>query len=85
MGIYNWNNGSPDLMLFERNGVVLGRSSATRPIRAAARRDQTQGPGGRPNMVAFLQDGVERIRGRGHRSRRRCTPDFFANGTAQSR
>jgi hypothetical protein len=59
VGIYNWNNGSPELMLFLRNAgswAVLG-SYSSGPL-AAGTRLRLVAVG---NTIAFLEDGVQRI------------------------
>jgi hypothetical protein len=59
VGIYNWNNGTPELMLFFRNAgnwVLLG-SYSSGPL-AAGTRLRLEAVG---NTIAFLEDGVLRI------------------------
>jgi hypothetical protein len=60
VGIYNWNNGSPDLMLFERkagNWIQLGSTYNSGPL-AAGTQLKLMVVG---STIAFMQNGVERI------------------------
>ena len=60
VGIYYWNNGSPDLMLFKRNGSNWAQLGATYNSGALAAGTQLQlmvvG-----STISFLQNGVQRI------------------------
>ena len=60
VGIYYWNNGSPDLMLFRRNGSNWAQLGATYNSGALAAGTQLQlmvvG-----STISFLQNGVQRI------------------------
>jgi Putative esterase len=59
-GLYFWNNGSPMLMLFKRNGSTwsqLGNTYNCRPLPAGTRlKLMVVG-----NTLAFMENGVERI------------------------
>jgi len=60
VGIYNWNNGSPELMLFLRNGAnwsPLGSAYASGPL-AAGTQLKLEVVG---TTLSFLENGVERI------------------------
>jgi hypothetical protein len=60
VGIYAWNNGSPALQLYERNGSVwtqLGPTVATAPLPAGTTL-RLMVVGG---SLAFLENGIERI------------------------
>ena len=59
-GIYNWNNGSPELMLFKRTGgkwAQLGKSYSSGPL-AAGTVLKLEAVG---STLAFLENGTERI------------------------
>ncbi|HUK67149.1 MAG TPA: alpha/beta hydrolase-fold protein [Streptosporangiaceae bacterium] len=59
VGIYNWNNGSPDLMLFKRNGgtwTQLG-SYNSGPLAAGTQLEVTAAG----SIISFLENGVQRI------------------------
>ena len=59
-GIYNWNNGSPELMLFKRSGgnwTQLGSGYSTGPL-AAGTQLKLMVVG---TTLSFLENGVERI------------------------
>ena len=59
-GIYNWNNGSPELMLFKRTGgnwAQLGNTYSSGPLTAGtALKLEAVG-----STLAFLENGTERI------------------------
>src|SRR5215813_10672580 len=61
VGIYNWNNGSPNLMLFRRSGVntwtQLGATYNSGPLAAGATL-QVSAVG---SAISFLLNGVQRI------------------------
>ena len=60
VGIYNWNNGSPELMLFKRSGgnwTQLGSAYSTGPL-AAGTQLKLMVVG---STLSFLENGVERI------------------------
>src|SRR5499427_7438289 len=60
LGIYNWNNGSPNLMLFRRNGTTwtqLGGTYNSGPL-AAGTQLEVVAVG---STISFLQNGVQRI------------------------
>ena len=60
LGIYFWNNGSPQLRLYKRNAgtwIQLGSSYNSGPLPAGSRL-QVSAVG---SMISFLQDGVTRI------------------------
>ena len=60
VGIYNWNNGSPDLMLFKRSGsswTQLGGTYNSGAL-AAGTLLQVKAAG---SAISFLQNGVQRI------------------------
>src|SRR5262249_44260473 len=60
LGIYFWNNGSPELRLYKRsagNWIQLGNSYSSGPL-AAGTKLKLMAVGSR---ISFLQDGVERI------------------------
>ena len=60
VGIYNWNNGSPELMLFKRsagNWTQLGSAYSTGPL-AAGTQLKLMVVG---STLSFLENGVERI------------------------
>ena len=60
IGIYNWNNGSPELMLFKRssgNWTELGSSYSSGPL-AAGTQLKLMVVG---STLSFLENGVERI------------------------
>ena len=60
VGIYNWNNGSPNLMLFKRSGsswAQLGRTYNSGPL-AAGTQLEVKATG---STISFLQNGVSRI------------------------
>ena len=60
VGIYNWNNGSPDLMLFERKAgtwIQLGTTYNSGPL-AAGTQLKLMVVG---STLAFMENGVERI------------------------
>jgi len=80
VGIYNWNNGSPNLMLFERNGgnwSQLGGTYNCGPLPAGTKL-KLMAVG---DTVAFLQDGVERIAAAAT-DLSGGAPGILANGTA---
>ena len=81
VGIYNWNNGSPDLMLFERNGGTWSQLGTydCGPL-AAGTKLKLMAVG---DTVAFLQDGVERIAA-AVTDLSGGAPGIFANGTPQA-
>ena len=63
VGIYNWNNGTPVLKLFERSGgswTQLGSTYTSGPL-AAGTQLQVQAVG---SAISFLQNGVQRISAR---------------------
>ena len=82
MGIYYWNNGSPELMLFERNGGTwsqLGSAYNSGPLPAGTKlKLMVVG-----DTVAFLQDGVERIAAPAT-DLSGGAPGIIANGTAHA-
>ena len=60
LGIYNWNNGSPELMLFMRSGgnwTQLGSAYSSGPL-AAGTQLKLMVVG---STLSFLENGVERI------------------------
>ena len=60
LGIYNWNNGSPELMLFKRSGgnwTQLGSTYSSGPL-AAGTQLKLMVVG---STLSFLENGVERI------------------------
>ena len=60
VGIYNWNNGSPELMLFKRSGgnwTQLGSAYSSGPL-AAGTQLKLMVVG---STLSFLENGVERI------------------------
>ncbi len=60
VGIYYWNNGSPDLMLFKRSGgtwTQLGSTYNSGPL-AAGTQLKLMVVG---STIAFMDNGVERI------------------------
>ena len=82
VGIYNWNNGSPDLTLFERNGgnwTQLGNTYNCGPL-AAGTKLKLMVVG---DTIAFLQDGVERIAAAAT-DLAGGAPGILANGAAQA-
>ena len=81
VGIYNWNNGNPNLMLFERNGgswSQLGTYNCG-PL-AAGTKLKLMVVG---DTIAFLQDGVERIAAAAT-DLSGGAPGILANGTPQA-
>ena len=81
VGIYSWNNGNPDLMLFERNGgswSQLGTYNCG-PL-AAGTKLKLMVVG---DTIAFLQDGVERIAAAAT-DLSGGAPGILANGTPQA-
>lgn len=82
VGIYNWNNGSPDLMLFERSGsnwTQLGSTYNSGPLTAGTQL-QVQAAG---STIAFMENGVERI-AVGDTSLSGGAPGIMAFGTGQA-
>jgi hypothetical protein len=82
VGIYNWNNGSPNLMLFERNGGnwnQLGNTYNCGPL-AAGTQLKLMVVG---NTIAFMENGVERI-AVGATDLAGGAPGILANGTGQA-
>ena len=82
VGIYNWNNGSPSLMLFERNGgswSQIGSTYNCGPL-AAGTKLKLMVVG---DTIAFLQDGVERIAAAAT-DLSGGAPGILANGTPQA-
>jgi len=82
VGIYNWNNGSPNLQVFERNGgnwTQLGSTYNSGPL-AAGTQLKLMVVG---DTVAFLQNGVERIAAAAT-DLSGGAPGIFANGIAQA-
>jgi hypothetical protein len=82
VGIYNWNSGNPELMLFERNGATwtqLGNTYNSGPL-AAGTKLKLMVVG---HTIAFLQDGVERIAAAAT-DLAGGAPGIIANGTAQA-
>jgi hypothetical protein len=82
VGIYNWNSGSPNLMLFERNGgnwSQLGSTYNCGPL-AAGTQLRVIAVG---DTVAFLENGVERI-AVGATDLAGGAPGVFINGTGQA-
>src|SRR5262249_20304892 len=60
LGIYNWNNGSPNLIVFRRNGTTwpqLGGTYNSGPL-AAGTQLEVVAVG---STISFLQNGVQRI------------------------
>ena len=60
VGIYNWNSGSPELMLFERSAgswTQLGSSYSSGPLAAGTKLRLTV----LGNSISFMVNGVERI------------------------
>ena len=60
VGIYYWNNGSPDLMLFKRSGGSWTQLGGTYNSGALAAGTQLQVTA-TGSTIAFLQNGVQRI------------------------
>ena len=82
VGIYNWNNGNPNLMLFERNGgnwSQLGNAYNCGPL-AAGTQLKLMVVG---NTIAFMENGVERV-AVGATDLAGGAPGIFANGTGQA-
>jgi hypothetical protein len=82
VGIYNWNNGSPNLEVFERNGgnwIQLGSTYNSGPL-AAGTQLKLMVVG---DTVAFLQNGVERIAAAAT-DLSGGAPGILANGTPQA-
>ncbi len=81
-GIYNWNNGSPELMLFKRssgtNWQQLGDAYASGPL-AAGTKLKLMVVG---STLAFLENGVERIAAYDN-SWTGGAPGIVASGTGQ--
>ena len=59
-GLYYWNFGSPELMLFERSGGAWTQLGGVYNTGAAHRGDPAQDHGG-GSTISFLQNGVQRI------------------------
>jgi hypothetical protein len=82
VGVYNWNSGNPNLMLFERNGgnwSQLGNSYSCGPL-AAGTQLKLMAVG---DTLAFMENGVERI-AVGATDLAGGAPGIFANGTGQA-
>jgi hypothetical protein len=82
VGIYNWNNGSPDLMLFKRSGgtwTQLGSTYNSGPL-AAGTQLELMVVG---STIAFMENGVERI-AIGDASLSGGAPGIMAYGTGQA-
>jgi len=82
IGIYNWNNGSPDLMLFRRSGggwTQLGSTYNSGPLAAGAEL-KVVAVG---STIAVLENGVERIAA-GDTSLTGGTPGIIINGSGQA-
>jgi hypothetical protein len=81
-GIYNWNNGSPDLMLFERkagNWIQLGSTYNSGPLPAGTQlKLMVVG-----STIAFMENGVERI-AVGDTDLSGGAPGIVASGTGQA-
>jgi hypothetical protein len=80
-GIYNWNNGSPELMLFLRNGGTwsqLGSSDSTAPL-AAGTTLRVEAVG---STIALLAGGVQAV-AVGDTTFTGGAPAIVANGTGQ--
>ena len=82
VGVYNWNNGNPNLMLFERNGGTwsqLGNTYNCGPLSAGTQlKLMVVG-----NTIAFMENGVERI-AVGATDLSGGAPGIFANGTGEA-
>jgi hypothetical protein len=82
VGIYNWNSGSPELMLFLRSGggwTQLGSTYSSGPL-AAGTQLRLMAVG---SSIAFMENGVERIAA-GDTSLSGGTPGIMINGTGQA-
>ena len=60
LGIYFWNNGSPQLRLYKRQRRHLDSARQLLQLRAAARRHEAADSAA-GSTISFLQDGVTRI------------------------
>ena len=82
VGIYSWNNGNPNLMLFERTGgnwTQLGNAYICGSLPAGTQlKLMVVG-----NTIAFLQNGVERV-AVGSTDLAGGAPGIIVNGTGQS-
>jgi hypothetical protein len=82
VGIYYWNSGSPELMLFSRSGGTwsqIGSSYSSGPL-AAGTQLRVEAVG---STIAFLENGVQRI-ATGATSLSGGAPGIMINGTAQA-
>jgi hypothetical protein len=82
VGIYYWNNGSPELMIFKRSGgkwAQLGKPYSSGPL-AAGTRLKLMAVG---NTLEFMENGTVRI-AVGDNSFSGGVPGIMANGTAKA-
>ena len=81
VGIYYWNSGNPELMLFERkagNWLQIGNTYNCGPL-AAGTQLKLMAVG---STIAFMQNGVERI-AVGDTDLSGGAPGIIASGTGQ--